>query len=172
MSSAGMDDIEIPAFLRKVADGGSSKPVKQVVQKLLDIAPQAENLLLRKESTKTPQPSSAELVAILGNKSAKDSPVQEFLKCFNQAALSHTQFRAALATSLRTNQAGYLQWLVIKHMKAAGSGAPIWAVFISWAAKKFCINLDRHAERLLRDFLKSVKVDVQETIRAELDALT
>jgi Ca-activated chloride channel family protein len=171
MSSSGMDDIEIPAFLRKEADGSSSKPRKEVVQRFLDIASEAGNLLHRTESTKTPQASPDELIAILGNKTAKDNPIQEFLKCFNQAALSHTQFRSALATCLRTNQAGYLQWLVSKHMKAAGSGAPIWAVFISWVAEKFLISLDRHAERLLRDFLKSVKAEVQATVRAELDAL-
>lgn len=171
MSSAGMDDIEIPAFLRKQADGGSYTPEKEVPQRLQDILPQAEKLVRRTESTKTPQASPDELVAHLGNKSAKDNPVHEFLKCFNQAALTHTQFRAALATCLRTNQAGYLQWLVTKHMKAAGSGAPIWAIFISWAAEKFFIHLDRHAERLLRDFLKSVKPEVRDTVRAELDAL-
>ena len=171
MSNAGMDDIEIPAFLRKEADGGSSKPAKVVVKRFQDINTQAEKLVRRTESTKTPQASPDELVAILGNKSAKDNPVQEFLKCYNQAAMTHAQFRAALATCLRTNQAGYLQWLVTKHMKAAGSGAPIWAVFISWAAEKFFIHLDRHAERLLRDFLKSVKPEVQATVRAELDGL-
>lgn len=171
MSSAGMDDIEIPAFLRKEADGGSSRPAKEVVQRYQDIAPQSGKLVRRTDATKTPQASPDELAAILGNKSAKDNPVQEFLKCFNQAALAHTQFRAALATCLRTNQAGYLQWLVTKHMKAAGSGAPIWAVFINWASEKFFVHLDRHAERLLRDFLKTVKPEVQTMVRADLDNL-
>jgi Ca-activated chloride channel family protein len=171
MANSGMDDIEIPAFLRKQADDSGPKTTAPVVQKFMDIVQQTEKFVRRKESTKTPQASPDEFMTILGHKSAKDNPVQVFLKSFNQAALSHTQFRAALATCLRTNQAGYLQWLVTKHMKAAGSGAPIWAVFISWAAEKFLVHLDRHAERLLRDFLKSVKPEVQATVRAELDAL-
>ena len=171
MSSAGMDDIEIPAFLRKQADGDESKPTKQAKQKTKDSGPSEERTVRRKESSKTPQASPDELLAILDNKSVKDNPVHEFLKCYNQAALSHTQFRSALATCLRTNQAGYLQWLVTKHMKAAGSGAPVWAVFIQWAAEKLFCHLDRHAERLLRDFLKSVKPEVQASVRADLDAL-
>jgi Ca-activated chloride channel family protein len=56
-------------------------------------------------------------------------------------------------------------------MKTAGSAAPIWAIFIIWAAVKFSVQLDRHAERILREFLSSIKSEFQETIRAELDEL-
>jgi hypothetical protein len=44
-------------------------------------------------------------------------------------------------------------------------------VFISWAVAKFSVQLDGYAERLLRDFLKAVKPELQDVIRADLDAL-
>ncbi len=172
MSSAGMDDIEIPAFLRKQADTFDAKPTKTVVQKLLDIAVTPNKPVTPKASSKTPQASPEELVEALRQRSAKDNPVQEFIKSFNQAALASKQFRAALAVCLRTNQAGFLQWLVAKHMKSAGSAAPVWATFIAWAAEKYFISLDRHAERILRDFLKSVKEETQEAVRADLESLS
>jgi hypothetical protein len=64
-----------------------------------------------------------------------------------------------------------MEWLITKHMKTAGSGAPIWAFFINWAAENLAIELDRHAERLLRDFLSPIDGDLQKTIYAELSEL-
>jgi hypothetical protein len=64
-----------------------------------------------------------------------------------------------------------MEWLITKHMKAAGSGAPIWAIFISWAAENLDIELDRHAEMLLRDFLSPIDSDLQSAIYAELSEL-
>lgn len=192
MSSAGMDDIEIPAFLRKQADGGEPIPSKNsettdqtpdfLQQKSFDAGPlsmedgitQQPNsqgpLLTRK--AQTPQASPDELKTVLRNWSAHDNPVMDLVSCFNRSALTHNQFRSALAVCLRTNQAGFLQWLVTTHMKAAGSAAPVWALFMSWAAERFSIPLDRHAERLLRDFLRSIKPGIAEAVRADLDALT
>lgn len=162
MASSGMDDIEIPAFLRKQSDGGGTN------------RPTA-TLAVRTESTEknqVPQPSSFNFVQIYRRASCHENPVVDLVRAFNQAALSHSQFRPALAVSLRTSSTDYLLWLVIKHMKVAGSAAPIWAVFISWAVERFSVTLDRHAERLLRDFLRSINADFQEQVRAELDALT
>ena len=56
-------------------------------------------------------------------------------------------------------------------MKAAGSGAPIWAIFINWAAENLAIELDRHAARILRDFLSPIGSDLQNSIYAELSEL-
>lgn len=172
MSSAGMDDIEIPAFLRKQTSSSDETPAKSVVRKLLDIVVTPNKPTMPKPTSKTPQASPDELVAALRQRSSKDNPVQEFMKSFNQAALASTQFRAALAVCLRTTQAGFLQWLVAKHMKNAGSAAPVWATFIAWATEKYFISLDRHAERILRDFLKSVKIETQEAVRADLESLS
>jgi hypothetical protein len=56
-------------------------------------------------------------------------------------------------------------------MKTAGSGAPIWAIFINWTAENLAIELDRHAERILRDFLSPIDSDLQSSIYAELSEL-
>ena len=163
MAATGMDDIEIPAFLRKQADGNDTTTKQQ---------PEKERTAsLQKETSKTPQASSDDLTAILRLAQDQHNPVIELLNGFNQAALNHVQFRSALAACLRMNSAGYLQWLVTKHMKAAGSAAAIWAVFISWAAEYFSVPLDRHAERLLRDFLKTILPKTLEAVLADLHAL-
>lgn len=92
----------------------------------------------------------------------------ELLTSFNQTALKHTRFRSALAAFLRKNQTNYMEWLITKHMRAAGSEAPIWAILISWAAKNQFVELDRHAEKILRDFLSSIDGDLQKAMYAEL----
>jgi Ca-activated chloride channel family protein len=171
MSNAGMDDIEIPAFLRKQESSSDSKPVKTIVQKFQDIVSTPNKPQQSTQTVKKPHGTSDELKAILANKANLNSPIHELLISFNQTALTHTRFRSALAACLRTNQTNYMEWLITKHMKAAGSGAPIWAIFISWAAENLSVELDRHAERILRDFLSSIDSDLQKAINAELSEL-
>lgn len=171
MANAGMDDIEIPAFLRKQESSSDSKPVKTFVQKFKDIVSTPNKPPQRTHTVKKPQGTSDELKAILANKTNAKNPIHELLSSFNQVALTHTRFRSALAACLRTNQANYMEWLITKHMKGAGSGAPIWAIFISWAAENLSVELDRHAERILRDFLSPIDSDLQQAIYAELSEL-
>ena len=171
MANAGMDDIEIPAFLRKQESSSDSEPVKTFVQKFKDIVSTPNKPPQSTHTVKKPQGTSDELKAILANKTNANNPIHELLSSFNQVALTHTRFRSALAACLRTNQANYMEWLITKHMKAAGSGAPIWAIFISWAAENLSIELDRHAERILRDFLSPIDSDLQQAIYAELSEL-
>lgn len=171
MANAGMDDIEIPAFLRKQESSSDSKPVKTFVQKFKDIVSTPNKPPQSTHTVKKPQGTSDELKAILANKTNAKNPIHELLGSFNQVALTHTKFRSALAACLRTNQANYMEWLITKHMKAAGSGAPIWAIFISWAAENLSVELDRHAERILRDFLSPIDRDLQQAIYAELSEL-
>ena len=171
MANAGMDDIEIPAFLRKQESSSDSEPVKTFVQKFKDIVSTPNKPPQSTHTVKKPQGTSDELKAILANKTNANNPIHELLSSFNQVALTHTRFRSALAACLRTNQANYMEWLITKHMKAAGSGAPIWAIFINWAAENLSIELDRHAERILRDFLSPIDSDLQLAIYAELSEL-
>lgn len=164
MLSAGMDDIEIPAFLRKAADTtvDDTRPAEKSTP---------PGQWQSAKPNQTPQASADELIATLRSWPHQSHPVQTLVSDFNLVAMNHNQFRSALAVCLGTNPVGYLQWLVMKHMKAAGSAAPVWAVFIAWAAEIFSIHLDRHAERLLRDFLKSVNPAVQDAVRADLESL-
>ena len=188
MSNSGMDDIEIPAFLRSSRSSSDTEPasktgksiVHQFIDKFVDPKTQSTPATYSRSNrptqstraTKTPQLTSAELKAILGNPSPVNNPVHALLNSFNQIALTHTRFRSALAACLRTNQTQYMEWLITKHMKTAGSGAPIWAIFMHWAATHFSIPLNSDAQRLLNDFLSTVDKDLQAAIGSELLALT
>jgi Ca-activated chloride channel family protein len=169
MANAGMDDIEIPAFLRKQGDSDpvpASSPNKTVKER-----PQPPE---RPSTTqdRSPQPSRHELILVLNEPMGPKHPVQILVNDFNQVALRHTQFRSALATCMRTNHVTYLEWFVTRHMIAAGSAAPVWALFIQWAADKYSLPLDRHAQRLLRDFLKAVSPELQAAVLNDLQGLT
>jgi len=166
MANAGMDDIEIPAFLRKQTDSDpvpASSPNKTVEER-----PQPPE---RPSTTKdrSPHPSRHELIQVLNEPMGPKHPVQILVNLFNQVALNHTRFRSALATCMRSNHVTYLEWLVIRHMTAAGSAAPVWALFIQWAADKYGLLLDRHALRLLRDFLKAVSPELQAAVLRDLE---
>jgi hypothetical protein len=54
-------------------------------------------------------------------------------------------------------------------MTAAGSAAPVWALFIQWAADKYSLPLDRHAQRLLRDFLKVTSSELRNGVLEDLE---
>jgi hypothetical protein len=175
MANAGMDDIEIPAFLRSSKSSSdstsASKPDKTIVQKFMAMVSTPNKPPQSTQTVKKPQGTADELKAILVKKATVNNPIYELLSSFNQIAMTHTRFRSALAACLRTNQANYMEWLITKHMKTAGSGAPIWAIFISWASENLAIELDRHAERLLREFLNSLTKDLQDAVCSDLDAL-
>jgi Ca-activated chloride channel family protein len=175
MANAGMDDIEIPAFLRSSKSSSdstsASKPDKTIVQKFMAMVSTPNKPPQSTHAVKKPQGTSDELKAILTNKTNANNPIHDLLTSFNQVALTHTRFRSALAACLRTNQVNYMDWLITKHMKTAGSAAPVWAIFISWAAENLAIELDPHAERMLRDFLSPIDGDLQKTIYAELSEL-
>ena len=175
MANSGMDDIEIPAFLRGPSSSektaAHAKPGKSIVQKFKEMVSTPDQPLQSTHTVKKPQGTSDELKAVLTNKTNAKNPIHELLTSFNQTALKHTRFRSALAACLRTNQTNYMEWLITKHMKAAGSGAPIWAIFIRWATENLSVELDRHAESILRDFLSPIDSDLQKAIYAELSEL-
>jgi Ca-activated chloride channel family protein len=168
MANSGMDDIEIPAFLRKQTDSDTepaSIPSKTT---------RARPLPPERPSTtqlRSPQPSRHELVLVLNEPMGPSHLVQILVNDFNQAALNHTRFRSALVTCMRSNHGTYLEWLVTRHMTAAGSAAPVWALFIQWAADKYSLPLDRHAQRLLRDFLKAVSPELLAAVHSDLEGV-
>ncbi|PUE55710.1 hypothetical protein B9Z37_03985 [Limnohabitans parvus II-B4] len=168
MANAGMDDIEIPAFLRKQSDSDSvpaSAPSKTVSARPLP--PELPSTT----QARNPQPSRHELDLVLNEPMGPSHVVKILLNDFNQVALRHTQFRSALATCMRSNHVTFLEWFVTRHMKAAGSAAPVWALFIQWAADKYGLPLDRHAQRLLRDFLKAVSPELQAAVHRDLEGV-
>lgn len=168
MANSGMDDIEIPAFLRKQTDSDSAPP--STSSKTTTARPLPPE---RRSTTqlRSPQPSRHELEVVLNEPMGPSHLVHALVNDFNQVALRHTQFRSALATCMRSNHGTYLEWLVTRHMTAAGSAAPVWALFIQWAADKYSLPLDRHAQRLLRDFLKAVSPELQAAVHRDLEGV-
>lgn len=165
MANLGFEDIEIPAFLRKQSD---SDPVQTTTPAKTTSAPPQALESRSTAQTRSPQPSMQDLAQVLAKPIGPGHPVHALVYDFNQSALNHNQFRSALAACLRLNHGGYLEWLVTRHMSAAGSAAPVWALFIEWAADKFSLPLDRHAQRLLRDFLKAVSPELRNAVHKDL----
>ncbi len=85
MAAAGMNDIEIPAFLRKQDDGSATTPTKHPEPKYRPSLPI--------ETSKSPMPSPDDLAAILRLKDSQHNPVTELLHAFNQSESLRVSWR-------------------------------------------------------------------------------
>ena len=174
MSSAGMDDIEIPAFLRKQADASdqhaqssstysdaaenanSSDPslLSQLSSKIKDlISPSTKpqtSVLTDTERPKKPSPSEATKVDIA--------------MALNTAALQASSFRIALQQTLKLNIPGKYAAVIIDLTKVTKDSATSWALLLEWLFGDIEKSglLDRHAQRLLRSQLKLATEEMRE----------
>jgi len=177
-ASAGMDDIEIPAFLRKQSEEfqlptvaiNARDSARSVVQSISNlVAKGAEALTPRpkskpsspsiqgNKSTKTNQvqatqnssQSANELAKVLKTLDAPNNPFVEILHTFNKHALGNRTFRSALSVTLATAQVSFMTAFVLRHAKPLGSPAMVWAVILFWLAETKGMALDRHALRLI-----------------------
>lgn len=175
MANAGMDDIEIPAFLRKAADGAdtptSSTPAR--IRKAYN-PPSQTDLTLASIPTVTPTTQTmpadywqqqrertysnpfTQLSVVLQSLDAPNNPLVDLLQQFNTQAYGKRSLRAALSTSLGTARTAFMADFVLHHAKALGSPALVWAVLLLWLADEKGLPLDRHARRLLEAELASV----------------
>jgi Ca-activated chloride channel family protein len=166
MASAGMDDIEIPAFLRKQSDtvdqrvqssttspdaveyAGSSDPslFSQLSSKIKDfISPSAKpqtRVLTDELSPEEPTPSEASKV--------------EIAMALNTAALQASSFRIALQHTLKLNMPSHYAAVIIDLTKVTKDSATSWALLLEWLFGDIEQSglLERHAQRLLRSQLK------------------
>ena len=180
MANAGMDDIEIPAFLRKAADSAdtpalpSPKPIIMAYNPPPDTTESAP--VPTPVSTTTPAPTKqamppdywqqqrersysnpfTQLSAVLQSLDALNNPLVDLLQKFNAQAYGKRSFRAALSASLGTARTAFMADFVLHHAKALGSPALVWAVLLLWLADEKSLPLDRHARRLLEAELVSV----------------
>jgi hypothetical protein len=166
MASAGMDDIEIPAFLRKQADSddqrvqssttspdavtyaGSSNNslISQLSSKIKDFispaTPPQQKVLTDEEWPEEPTPSEASKVDIA--------------MALNTAALHASSFRIALQQTLKLNMPSNYAAVIIDLTKVTKDSATSWALLLEWLFGDIEKSglLDRHAQRLLRSQLK------------------
>jgi hypothetical protein len=139
MASAGMDDIEIPAFLRKHASSldemvQSSKIARDVQYK--DI--------------QTTEPLEATRVDIA--------------MTLNTASLQASTFRIALQQTLKLNMPSNYAAVIIDLTKVTKDSATSWALLFEWLFGDIEQSglLDKHAKRLLRSQLKLATEEMQE----------
>jgi Ca-activated chloride channel family protein len=182
MANAGMDDIEIPAFLRKAADGAdtpalpshASKPIIKAYSPPPDTtvaAPVSTPVLTsppaptqqalppdywQQQRQRTYSNTFTQLSVVLQSLDAPNNPLVDLLQQFNTQAYGKRNFRAALSVSLGTARTAFMADFVLHHAKALGNPALVWAVLLLWLADEKSLPLDRHARRLLEVELASV----------------
>jgi Ca-activated chloride channel family protein len=147
MASTGMDDIEIPAFLRKQAPSldemvQSSKAAR--VAQYMDI--------------KNTEPLAATKV--------------EIATALNTASLQATSFRIALQHTLKLNMPSNYAGVIIELTKLTKDSATSWALLFEWLFGDIEQSelLDRHAQRLLRSQLKLASDDVRERSKERFES--
>jgi len=141
MSSAGMDDIEIPAFLRKQADAISPS------------TPTQQRVLTNDGWPDKPKPTEASKFDIA--------------LALNTAALQASSFRIALQQTLKLNMPVNYAAVIIDLTKITKDSATSWALLFVWLFGDIEKSglLDRHAKRLLRSQLKLASLELLESSR-------
>ncbi len=172
MASSGMDDIEIPAFLRKQADSydmqahsSSTSPdadaymdgdadvhtpdssfFSQLSRKIKDVispsTPPEPKVLTDEEWPEEP--------------TSQDASKVDIALALNTAALQAASFRIALQHTLKLNMPSNYAAVIIDLTKVTKDSATSWALLFEWLFGDIEQSglLDRHAQRLIRSQLK------------------
>jgi hypothetical protein len=173
MASAGMDDIEIPAFLRKQADStdlqaqnsttapdavgyaGSSNPslISQLSSKIKDFI----------SSSIPHQQKVLNDEVWLDESSPSDASKEDIAMTLNKAALHAPSFRIALQQTLKLKLPFNYASVIIELTKTSKDSATSWALLFEWLFGNIEESslLDRHAQRLLRSQLKLASEETQ-----------
>lgn len=165
MANAGMDDIEIPAFLRKQTDDGAPVPVSAYrsappPQRPTKSAPAPAPkpaaspvpltpAQLQSQKEKACADQLKQLSSLLQSLQDPANPLSELVQKFNAQAYGNRNFRAALSSTLSTTRTAFMADFVMHHAKALGSPAMVWAVLMVWLADEKGLVLERHARRLI-----------------------
>ena len=182
LSSSGMDDIEIPAFLRKqtseddsaTAQISAPEPVQATfLDNLIDTA--SALLTPRKPLKKTDNTSGDQAVQLkifLQSLGSPTNPLAEMLHRFNAEALVNSSFRSALSVTLKTTKTNFMTDFIMMHAKALGSPALVWACLMMWLADIKGLSLDRHARRLIESVISKLDPVARENLTQQLDSIS
>ena len=157
MANAGMDDIEIPAFLRKHADGDDMDEIfrkapernEAKAQRADSARPPEDDDYWKTQREYTFNNSVFQLSKVLKTLDDPSNPLTDMLQKFNEQAYGNRTFRAALSVTLRSSNTSFMAGFVLHHAKALGSPAIVWALLLMWLADEKGLQLERHAKRLL-----------------------
>lgn len=182
MSSSGMDDIEIPAFLRKQTDGDDSaiakKSTTEPVQATFfdNLIHTAASVLTpgkqRRQGEKSNADQAAQLKKILRSLDDSSNPLVDMLRRFNAESLGNSTFRAALSVTLKTTKTNFMTDFILTHAKALGSPAVVWACLMLWLADTKGLPLERHARRLIDSVTSKLDSLARENLSKQLDAIS
>ena len=199
-ASAGMDDIEIPAFLRKQPDDSSVPTVainardstRSVVQSISNVVAKGAEALTPRPKSKPLSPSTKgnkststnqiqgsqsssqsanELATVLKTLDAPNNPLVEILHTFNKHALGNRTLRSALSVTLASAQVSFMTAFVLRHAKPLGSPAMVWAVILFWLAETKGMALDRHALRLIEAEIAKLNSEAVQELLQKLTSI-
>lgn len=177
MASAGMDDIEIPAFLRKQSDslnqivqGSTTSPGKMKYADSMD--PSLISQLVSKVKDWV-APSTPIQPRVLNNQdlneviTPSEASREEIAMALNTAALHASSFRIALQHTLKLNIPANYAPAIIDLTKVTKDSATSWALLFEslFGDIEQSGLLDRHAKRLLRSQLKLATKEMHERAR-------
>lgn len=161
MANAGIDDIEIPAFLRKHADSDDMDEILRKARERNDAraqradstSPPEDDDYWQKQREYTFNNSVIQLSEVLKSLDDPTNPLTDMLQKFNEQAYGNRTFRAALSVTLSSSNTSFMAGFVLHHARTLGSPALVWAVLLMWLGDIKGLPLERHAKRLLESEL-------------------
>jgi hypothetical protein len=185
MASAGMDDIEIPAFLRKQSDSlnqsvQSSTTSPGKINQANSMDPSLISQLVSKVKDWV-APSTPSQASVLNDEDLNEVVMpseasrEDIAMALNTAALHTSSFRIALQHTLKLNIPASYAPAIIDLTKTTKDSATSWALLFEWLFGDIEKSglLDRHAQRLIRSQLKlateKIRVHANEIFKTLLE---
>jgi Ca-activated chloride channel family protein len=174
MASVGMDDIEIPAFLRKQVDSDNELAQSSTTAPdAVGYASSSNHSLLSHLSSKIKDfisPATPPQQKVLTDEEWPEEPTPseaskvDIALALNTAALHASSFRIALQHTLKLNMPDNYAAVIIDLTKVTKDSATSWALLLEWLFGDIEKSglLDRHAQRLLRSQLKLATEEMRE----------
>jgi hypothetical protein len=177
MANASMDDIEIPAFLRKAADGDDMDDILRKArernearaQSTDSASSQEDDDYWQKQREYTFNNSVIQLTKVLKTLDDSTNPLTVMLQKFNEQAYGNRTFRSAMSVTLHTARTCFMTDFVLFHANTLGSPALVWAILMLWLADVKGLPMDRHARRLLEVELANVESTAKKALIASLE---
>jgi hypothetical protein len=158
--TGGMDEVEVPAFLRK--QGATPSAVHAVSKLATPINDKAWTPTTAKPLPTKPKMTLARSLLDLSETSCNGL----LIVSFNQNALQSTKLRQALSKTLATHQVDFVSPILMVTIKLIKDPAVFWCLYMQWLTetKGVLPALDRHAKRLITEHLSKVSIEHQKLV--------
>ncbi len=182
MASAGMDDIEIPAFLRRQVDSDYElAQSSSIAPDAVTYAGSSNNSLISQLSSKIKDfisPATPPQQKVLTDEEWPEEPTPyeaskvDIAMALNTAALHASSFRIALQQTLKLNMPSNYAAVIIDLTKVTKDSATSWALLFEWLFGDIEQSglLDKHAKRLLRSQLKLATEEMHEKAQVLIES--